>query len=291
MPELPEVEITVRKFKKGGLVGHKILSFKIFSPKQFVSIFSPKEAEKDAVGRKITAIERKGKAIFIKLSGRPERALAFHLKMTGNLRSEKSESALGRFNRFYAGLGGGKRLRFDDIRKFGRIWYGASEDVLQEKYFLTLGKDILKTSPQEFFEKIRKRKGAIKPLLLRQDIFSGIGNIIADESLWMTKIHPKTSLEKLHDREIFQLHKNLRKVIKEILKAGGTSMRDWKHPDGKAGKYQNKFLVYGRKLCVKCGGKVLKIKVAGRGSSVCPRCQKLSTWSSRLFRHILRSGY
>lgn len=274
MPELPEVEITVRKLKKGGLVRRKILSFKIFSPKQFVSVFSLKEAEKDAIGRKITDIERKGKAIFINLSGKPARALAFHLKMTGNLRLEKTGISLGRFTRFKAKLGWGRELIFDDVRRFGKIWYGAPLNVLREKYFSTLGKDILKTKPREFFEKIKTRKGALKPFLLRQDVFSGVGNIIADEALWLSKIHPKTNIQKLHDRGIFRLHKNLKKVIKEILKAGGTSMRDWKHPDGGVGEYQKKFLIYGKKKCPRCGHSVSRLKVGGRTSHFCEKCQR-----------------
>lgn len=274
MPELPEVEITARKLKAGGLAGRKIVKLRIFSPKQFVSSLGLKKSADDAAGKKILDISRRGKTVFMNISGNPKRVLAFHLKMTGNLRVEKIGVLLGKFTRFVAELSGGRVLRFEDVRKFGRIWYGFEKDVLREKYFSTLGKDILKSSPQEFFEKIKKRKGAIKPLLLRQDIFSGIGNIIADEALWMSKIHPETKSRNLNDRSNYVLLTNLKKVIDIILKSGGTSMRDWKHPDNKIGGYQNKFLIYNQKICPRCRRRTEKIKVGGRGSTICPGCQK-----------------
>ncbi len=274
MPELPEVEITARKLKAIGLAGRKIVKMRIFSPEQFISSLGFKKAANDAAGRRILDIYRRGKTGFMDISGNPKRALAFHLKMTGNLRAEKTGTLPGKFTRFVAELSGGRVLRFEDVRKFGRIWYGPEKDVLREKYFSTLGKDIFKSSPREFFEKIKKRKGAIKALLLRQDIFSGIGNIIADEALWMAKIHPKTKSHDLDGRRNRVLFGNLKKIINKILKSGGTSMRDWKHPDGMVGEYQNKFLIYGRKNCSRCGTSVKKILVGGRGSSVCPKCQK-----------------
>jgi formamidopyrimidine-DNA glycosylase len=110
---------------------------------------------------------------------------------------------------------------------------------------------------------------------LRQDIFSGIGNIISDEALWLAKIHPKTSIARLHGRDISKLYKNLKKVIKAILKQGGTSMRDWSHPDGKSGNYQEKFKIYRRKICPRCRTALARIVVGSRKSSVCPKCQRI----------------
>lgn len=274
MPELPEVEITARKLKTSGLLGRKIVNLRVFSPKQFISSFNLKKAAADAAGRKILDISRRGKTVFMDLSGNPRRVLAFHLKMTGNLYAGKSRILSGKYTRFAAELSGERELRFEDIRKFGKIWYGLAADVLREKYFSTLGKDILRVGLKEFFEKIKKRKGAIKSLLLRQDIFSGIGNIIADEALWLSRIHPETKSRNLDNRSNYALLTNLKKIINRILKSGGTSMRDWKHPDNKIGGYQNKFLIYNQKICQRCRRRTEKIKVGGRGSTICPKCQK-----------------
>ncbi|QQG46375.1 MAG: hypothetical protein HYY55_00825 [Candidatus Niyogibacteria bacterium] len=274
MPELPEVEITATKLQKSGLVGRKIISFRLFSPAQFISGFSLSKAKKDILGKKITVIFRKGKTVFMTLSGNPKRALAFHLKMTGNLYSGKAGERLDKSVRFAVGFAGGAELRFSDVRKFGRIWYGLEKEVLCEKYFAALGRDILKVAFTEFNEKLRGRRGMIKPILLRQDIFSGIGNIIADESLWLSKIHPKTKSHDLDGRRNRVLFGNLKKIINKILKSGGTSMRDWKHPDNEMGGYQNKFLIYDQKICPRCRRRTEKIKVGGRGSTICPGCQK-----------------
>ena len=273
MPELPEVEITARKLKKIGLVGSRPAYFKFLSPKQFRSHIKFSGVKKDVAGRKIKRIWRKGKVIFIDLDGEPPRTMAIHLKMSGRLSVVSKKEANDKSVRFVAGFKDGGELRFKDPRRFGVIWYDSPQNLFKEKYLATLGPDMLNISYAEFAKGLSFRGGAIKAVLLRQDVFSGIGNIIADEALWFSKIHPKTNIRNLHDREISKLYMNLKRVINEILKAGGTSMRDWGHPDKEAGGYQNHFKIYGQIRCPRCGFATVKIKVAGRSSSVCPKCQ------------------
>ena len=273
MPELPEVEITVRKLKKSGILGANIGYLKFLSPKQIRSSFNPKTIARDILNRRIKKIRRHGKVIFIDLTGRPLRIIALHLKMSGRLLVVSKKEANDKSVRFVAGFKDGGELRFKDPRRFGVIWYDSPQNLFKEKYLATLGPDMLNISYAEFAKGLSFRGGAIKAVLLRQDVFSGIGNIIADEALWFSKIHPKTNIRNLHDREISKLYMNLKRVINEILKAGGTSMRDWGHPDKEAGGYQNHFKIYGQIRCPRCGFATVKIKVAGRSSSVCPKCQ------------------
>jgi formamidopyrimidine-DNA glycosylase len=117
----------------------------------------------------------------------------------------------------------------------------------------------------------------IKAFLLRQDVISGIGNIIADEALWRARIHPKRKTASLSEKEIKTLFDSLQKTVDEILKAGGTSMRNWLPPDGKKGGYQKLYKVYDRagEKCFRCGARIKRIIIAGRGTSFCPYCQKL----------------
>ncbi len=273
MPELPEVEITARKLEKSGLIGRKLAYFKFLSPKQFRSHISAQIVKKDVIGRKIERIWRKGKVIFIDLGGHQPRIMAFHLKMSGRLLVVVKKEPVDKSVRFIAGFKDGRELRFKDPRRFGIVWYDSPEKLFENKYLSSLGPDMLGVSYLEFKKRLLYRTGAIKAVLLRQDVFSGIGNIIADEALWFSKIHPKEKVQNLRARDIIRLYGNLKKIINEILKAGGTSMRDWGHPDNETGGYQNRFKIYGQARCPRCGFTAVKIKVAGRSSSVCPKCQ------------------
>ena len=129
----------------------------------------------------------------------------------------------------------------------------------------------------EFKKRIQNKSGVIKQVLLDQKFISGIGNIIADESLWYSKIHPKRTAYNLNGREIYKLFHGLKCVIRRILKSGGSTMRDWSHPDGEAGGYKRIRWVYGRagEKCPRCKYLIKRIVVAGRGTSICEKCQKI----------------
>ncbi|OGZ28809.1 MAG: DNA-formamidopyrimidine glycosylase [Candidatus Niyogibacteria bacterium RIFCSPHIGHO2_01_FULL_45_28] len=273
MPELPEVEITARKLKKIGLVGSRLAYFKFLSSKQFRSHIKFSGIKKDVAGRKIKRIWRKGKVIFIDLDGEPPRTMAIHLKMSGRLSVVSKKEPIDKSARFIVGFRDGRELRFKDPRRFGIIWYDSPENILKEKYLAALGTDMLNISYGKFAKGLSSHDGAIKAILLRQDIFAGIGNITADEALWEAGIHPKTRVGDLNPKRIKTLYASISRVIRRILSAGGTSMRDWGHPDNETGGYQNHFKIYGQIRCPRCGCSAVKIKVAGRSSSVCPKCQ------------------
>jgi formamidopyrimidine-DNA glycosylase len=270
MPELPEVEVTTRKLRPL-LKGKRILGFWTDWPKGMnvpggISVLS------DIKGRKIKSLKRRGKTILIYLSG--GRLLAFHQKMSGKVlvlpQNFKDKHIHFRFK-----LRGGKELVLHDVRKFGRVWYGKETEVLAEKFFAKLGKEPLDISQGEFIKMVSWHKGMIKPLLLRQDIFSGIGNIVADESLWKAKIHPAAKIKELSQNELKRLFSAIQFVLKKSIRLGGSTMRDWLHPDGTQGKYYENRYVYARKdqPCPRCKTKIRKIIVGSRGTYFCPKCQ------------------
>lgn len=264
MPELPEVETTVRKLKPL-IVGKRILSF----------------------GRKkILKIERKGKAILIYLSG--GKILGFHQRMSGKLLVVRHLVSDKKHIRFRFSLSGGEDLVMHDVRKFGIVWYGDSKKVLGDPYFKTLGKDALEISLRDF-RKLFKTKyitplipltlrgTKIKSFLLNQKNLAGVGNIVADEVLWRAKIHPEREVRSLSGLEVRNLWKSIKFILNRSIKSGGTTMRDWLHPEGTRGAYFEKRFIYDREgePCRRCRAGIIRKKISGRSSYFCPRCQKL----------------
>ncbi|KKS96531.1 DNA-formamidopyrimidine glycosylase [Candidatus Giovannonibacteria bacterium RIFCSPLOWO2_01_FULL_43_160] len=257
MPELPEVETTVRKLRKL-ILGKRILP--------------ARQQGRDFGGRKILKIERRGKAILIWLSG--GKILGFHQRMTGKLlivpRGFKDRHIRRRFE-----LSSGKDLIFHDVRKFGVVWYGPAKNVLGDNYFKSLGLDALLVSSAEFKRLFGTKRVKIKPLLLNQKNLAGVGNIMADEILWHAKIHPERNITTLRYIEVKKLYKSTKFILNKSIKMGGSTMRDWLHPGGEKGGYFEKRFIYGREgqKCFRCGAKILRKKIASRSSYFCPKCQ------------------
>ncbi|MDP3785172.1 MAG: DNA-formamidopyrimidine glycosylase [bacterium] len=252
MPELPEVETTKRKLEPL-LIGKRILNLE---------------------QRKILKLERRGKVILIYLSG--NRILGFHQRMSGKLLVVPHDF-IDKHIRFRFRLSSGKDLIFHDVRKFGVRWYGPTGKVLKDRYLSKLGPDPLKIDFKQFGKRLKAHQGMIKPLLLRQDVFAGIGNIVANEVLWKAKIHPRRKIEKSRESEIKNLYVALRFILKKSIRLGGTTMRDWLHPDRSEGRYYKKRFVYQRvgEKCKRCGGIIKRIKVGSRGTFICEKCQRL----------------
>ena len=248
--------------------------------------------KKDIRGRRILNVTRRGKVLFFELSGQPKRLMAVHLRMSGRLEvvpaspqqvnkyrrpSILVKLLVGRWVHFWWRLSGGREMRLIDPRKFGRIWYGASDELQKDPYLGGLGIDAKGLTKNAFITAFRERRGMIKPLLLRQDVIAGIGNILADESLWHAGIHPKAGVPGLNDAALGRLHGGLEKTIRAVLASGGTSMRNFRHPDGKVGRYQERRVAYGSagRPCPRCRMPFVRIVVAGRGTTFCSQCQKI----------------
>ncbi len=272
MPELPEVETIVRTLRLY-LIGKKIRSIEVITPK---IIRSPLPlALRTLKQATIIDIKRIGKMILILLD--PPASLAVHLKMTGQLLLQPSETPVDKHTHVIWTLASsGKQLRYRDVRKFGFLLCSSETAPSEIPVLKDLGPDPFEISAAQFARILKQKKRALKPLLLDQTVISGLGNIYVDESLHLAGIHPLTKAGTLSPPEAKKLHHIIRKVLRRAIRSKGSTLRDFRRPDGKAGSYQNRHQVYGREdePCLSCGRPIKKIRVGGRGTHFCPSCQR-----------------
>lgn len=270
MPELPEVETIARTLQQGkadspSLVKHKITRAEILWNR---TIAEPavKDFKRRIIGQIIQKVDRRGKFVQIHLS---EDVLLIHLRMSGDLIAGEGKEPLGSHPRLVIYLDKGLQLSFSDARKFGRVWLVADPDTITGK----LGPEPLEANftAKIFAERLSARKRQIKPLLLDQAFLAGVGNIYADESLHLAKIHPLTRSDQLSASQAATLLKSIRKVLINGIKSNGASI-DWVY---RGGGYQNQFRAYDRagEACQVCGTPIVRMVVGQRGTYYCPDCQ------------------
>lgn len=265
MPELPEVE-TIRLQLAKYLVGRKITGVEIKTAKSFPN--DPKLI----VGAKIKAVRRFGKVSVIDLDN--GYSLLIHLKLTGQL---LIDGEVGSHTRVVLKLDKGE-LIFNDLRIFGWIRVEKTSELANEKFIGKLGPEPFKDLTLERFqEALSKTTRPIKIVLMDQEKISGVGNIYANDALWLAKINPKTSAKLLNNQASKLLFDSVLEVLKNGLKYGGASDQHYIKPDGTKGEYQNHFLVYMRQgePCERCHkSEIKKFFLGGRGTYWCPVCQK-----------------
>ena len=272
MPELPEVE-TIRLTLLQKLVGAKILSGEILHEKMVLGI-SPVEFLNRVATKTITGLERRGKYLLLELT--EGLVIGIHLRMTGRLTVEKADFPIAKATYLRLLLDNGTELRFNDQRKFGKVFLFEKGNPPQS--LLKIGPEPL--SPEFTVSVLKKRLGhrslAIKKALLNQEIIAGIGNIYADEALYVSGIHPARPSNSLTVAEINSLFRAIRQVLRESIENRGTTFRDYRDGEGRSGSYQTKLKVYGQKgkECPICGGLIVKMNFGGRGTHFCPLCQK-----------------
>ena len=290
MPELPEVETIKRKLEPN-IVGKIISDILILSSKNFIG------NKKDVIGEKIINVNRYGKVLVFQLAKLVKPAklinieyINIHFKLSGQiLYSNNVDHAV--FKNIIPFTGGNKMpanttrviikfsdnsgLFFNDLRKFG--WIKISDQPLKPKGIDVLSKDF---SPQLVNSLTRKTHKPIKVLLMDQDLITGIGNIYANDSLFLSKIHPQRPANSLTEKEIKLLYQSIKKVIDEGVNDLGSSGADEAFilPDGTRGNHQRRFLTYQceGKPCPNCKTLIKRIKHNGRSSFFCPNCQKKS---------------
>jgi len=270
MPELPEVESVVRTLRDGfpALTGLRITSVNIVW-NGVVSDCYDDIADAALEGYCFASIARHGKYLLFCLAcpGKQTRVLIIHLRMTGRLFLVPHNSAIERHTRLVLILDSGLALRFDDPRKFGRVWLVDDPAVI----IGGLGPDALTLSCADFAARLAGHRRQLKPLLLDQSCVAGIGNIYADESLFRAGLHPLVIASELTPADIHRLHAAVTSVLAEAVEAQGANI------DGvfKAGSFV--VSVYGRTgaPCRVCGTAVSKIRVGQRGTHYCPHCQVL----------------
>lgn len=274
MPELPEVETIVRRLRLT-LIGQTIQSVKILFPG--ILHGSPKIFVQSLTGAIIREIRRKGKFILFDLT--PGGTLILHLKMTGQVLIEPPSIPADRHTHLiFSFVSSDFQMRYRDIRKFGffTLIQGNSSDI--NPYLSRLGPDPFEITSNQFVKILLPRKRTVKSLLLDQSLISGLGNIYVDESLFQARIHPLTRADALSPVQTKTLHRIIKKILTRAIAWQGSTLRDYRRPDGTSGGFQNYHQVYGRTgtPCPFCGTPIKKIRVAGRGTHFCPGCQKVA---------------
>jgi formamidopyrimidine-DNA glycosylase len=289
MPELPEVE-TVRRRIAPLFVGRTIASVRTTRPSYFF-LTPPAVLQRRLAGRRLTALERVGKYLVAELDdgGR----LLLHLGMTGQIFGSEAASrrlftGKKRLKRTEAGpfrpdrhthlvfgfTDGGPRVLFRDSRKFGKVRYlepGADEPRLSK-----LGPDALSADGAALFAATRSRRAKIKTVLLDQGVLAGVGNIYADEALYLAGVRPTRRADSLTRAECLAVARAVRRVLARSIEAGGSSISDYVQPDGSDGNYQETRHVYARtgESCKRCKTVIKRIVIGQRSSHYCPGCQR-----------------
>lgn len=272
MPELPEVETIVRCLRPH-LSGLQVRSVRLlFPPILRDPARSPLEK---LIGRRISGLRRRGKLILVDFSG--GLTLIVHLKMTGQLIFSGQNEPPDKHTHFILCFRKSPgELRFRDVRKFGFIRAVPTAEAERTRELCLLGPEPLGFGRNAFVECLRGRRGRLKGLLLNQRIIAGIGNIYADEILYEAGLHPRTDVSHLGRRRLERLYAAVSKVLEEAIVFKGTTVRDFRDGLGLEGLFQNRLRVYGREgeACRRCGGRIRRIRLSGRSTHFCPRCQR-----------------
>ncbi len=269
MPELPEVETTIKGLKV--ILNQKISNVKIHTTKLRFKI--PNNIINILRNSKISNLRRIAKFIIIDLD--KDYSLVMHLGMSGRLKTVSSTYKRIKHDHFILYFLSKKILIYHDPRKFGFIDIVKTKDLQKKKYIMSLGIDALSPnlSPQMIFQKISKSEVPIKQILLNQKIIAGIGNIYASEILFDSKISPLILGKNLEISLIMKLIKSIRKILNKAIKYGGSSIRDYRSTDGTLGNFQSNFKVYNKEGKKIGTDRVKKIVQYGRSTFYCPKIQ------------------
>ena len=267
MPELPEVQTVVNELKKV-LLKDQITCITPYWGKVLFN-FKPNDLFINGRRTLIHDVTRRAKFIIIHF---PSSILAIHLRMTGKLFFSDSDQ-IPNHTTAVLELKRGKKLIFQDTRKFGRIYLYPDLNSIHSKYGPEpLGKYF---TIEWFLQGLKKRRKNIKALLLDQSFLAGLGNIYVDESLWASGIHPGSISNAVPTTKIYRLYQNIKKILEKAITAKGSTIINFSFLNGQSGRYGNQLQIFGRQnqKCFSCGNIIKKIKMAGRGTYICGRCQ------------------
>jgi formamidopyrimidine-DNA glycosylase len=272
MPELPEVE-TIRRQLVAHVQGRTIVAAEVLDPR-WTTPEQPALVARELRGAVIESLWRSGKYLVWQLSG--DRHLITHLRMTGAVLFDPDPEPL--HARVRLELDSGHRLVFDDPRRFGtgHLLHGtpARDAYLAARLGIEPFTDDFTAA--HLFALTRGRRAPIKAFVLDQKRIAGVGNIYADEALFRARIHPLRPAGRLRRAELERLREGIEAALQAGIDARGASIDDFRHIDGARGAFQNQFLIHRRagEPCPRCGTRVVKLVVAGRGTYVCERCQR-----------------
>jgi formamidopyrimidine-DNA glycosylase len=271
MPELPEVETTRRGIARA-LLGQRITELQIHDGRLRwpVAATIPEQVR----GQQIAAVGRRAKYLLL---GLDRGALILHLGMSGSLRVLEGATPRGKHDHFDLRLEGGLTLRLNDPRRFGSLHYTA-EDPAEHHLLRSLAPEPLEAqfNADYLWKLTRRRRVAIKQVLLNGRLVTGVGNIYASEALFRARIRPRRSARGLTLAECAALVRAVRAALRAAIRDGGTTLRDYVNSDGNAGRFRQKLYVYERaeRPCRRCATPIRRITQGQRASYFCPHCQR-----------------
>lgn len=273
MPELPEVE-TVKESLKIRLIGRKIKNVNVIYD-NIIAYPKVEDFIKNIKNQTINDMKRRGKFILFDLD---DYYLLSHLRMEGKYFFKSSNDEILKHEHIIFTLDNGEELRYMDTRKFGKMYLIKKEDIDKVGPLKELGLEPWDNNLNSDYllDKYKSKRLPIKSVLLDQSIIVGIGNIYADEILFLCKINPLKKCNDINKKEAFNIIKYTKYVLEEAIKKGGTTIRTYSSVNGVHGLFQNELLVHGKDKakCPICNSDILKIRVGGRGTYYCPKCQK-----------------
>ena len=269
MPELPEVE-TVKNTLLKEVKGKQILSASIYWD-NIIACPSVKEFQKQIKNQTINDITRRGKWLMFELD---DYYLLSHLRMEGKYFIRKKDDPREKHQHVIFHFSDGTDLRYHDTRKFGKMYLQKKDNAYNEKPLSELGLEPWdkKLTPEYLKKKFHKKP--IKTELLDQTIIVGIGNIYADEILFLSKINPKTLATNLTINDYQNIIKFTKQVLEKAIEYGGTTVKSYTSSEGVHGRFQNHLLVHTKQECPICHNQISKITIGGRGTYYCEKCQK-----------------
>lgn len=270
MPELPEVE-TVKRGITPYLQGNTIQNIHIYQTKLRWPI--PSNLENYLIGQPIQTISRRGKYLLLQF---PAGHLLIHLGMSGVLRIVDPDTKLTKHDHIDFQLNTNLILRYNDVRRFGTILW-TDKPVQEHQLIKHLGPEPLSQYFNEnaFYALSRNRNTPIKTFIMNSRNVVGVGNIYANEALFLAGIRPDKLTGTLTKAEMTKLVEAIKTVIKQAIEAGGTTLKDFRHADGKPGYFRNNLKVYGRggQPCLNCHTLLVETKLGQRQTVFCPNCQ------------------
>ena len=269
MPELPEVETVKEVLKKEVL--NKTIKDVIINYDKIIENLSSNEFKEKIKNQTIVDIKRKGKWLLFELN---DYYLLSHLRMEGKYYIKDSNDEITKHQHVIFIFDDGKQLRYNDTRKFGKMYLLAKDNIYNQKPLSDVGLEPWELDLDYLKDKFKKKNLPIKTVLLDQSIIAGLGNIYCNEVLFSSKINPYKKASELKDKELESIITYSKITLEKAIKLGGTTIKSYTSSEGVHGRFQNELLVHTKLVCPECGSTLKKEKIGGRSTYYCDNCQK-----------------
>lgn len=272
MPELPEVTTVINTLKKM-ILNDEIIDVDIYWD-NIIDKIEVSDFKQKVINQHIVDIQRKGKLILFILD---DYVMLSHLRMEGKYYVD-DQPTQDKHSHVIFHLASNRYLRYHDTRKFGKLSLITKEDYAKHAFLSKVGPEPFDIDPDYLYAKLQKKNIEIKAALLDQSIMAGLGNIYVDEVLFLSKLHPAKKANTVSKEDVQNIIKHAISTLNKAIALGGTTIRTYTSSLGISGKFQNELQVHMQKdqACPVCADKIIKIKVKGRGTYLCPTCQKQS---------------